>query len=111
MVIATHIIKIKGSLDTWNDEKKIQEYVEDKINNEIDTSFHTYLELLKITGNRIDIWVYIHAFPSEVTNDIIKKWIREHIKDEGISLDFEFEMIFDLTDKNCWKNTHIMRIP
>jgi hypothetical protein len=45
MVIATHQINIKGSVDKniWNDEKKIKYYVEDKIQNEIDDSFHTYL--------------------------------------------------------------------
>lgn len=113
MVIATHIIKIKGTLNKniWKDEKKIDEYIKDKIKNDIDPSFHTDLELLKINGNKIDVWVYIHAFPSEVTNDIIDKWIQDHIKDEGISVnDFEFKKIFDMTDEKSWKNTYI-RIP
>lgn len=57
MVIATHIIKIKGTLNKniWKDEKKIEEYIKDKIKNDIDPSFHTNLELLEINGNKIDV--------------------------------------------------------
>lgn len=107
MVIATHIIKIRGMFEEniWNDEKKIKEYVKNKIKNEIDDSFHADLELFNINGNKIEVWVYISALSSEVTNDIIDKWIKDHIKDEGISVnDFEFEKIFDMTDKKSWKN-------
>lgn len=103
MVIATHIIKIRGTLDKniWTDENNTKEYVKDKIRNDIDPSFHTDLELFKIDGDEIDVWVYIHAFPSEVTMEICEKWIKDHIKEEGISVDrFEFEKIFDLTEKS-----------
>lgn len=108
------MIKIRGALDEniYKEQKKIKEYVKDKIKDEIDPSFHTDLELFEINGNKIEVWVYIHAFPSEVTNDIIEKWIQDHIKEEGISvIGFEFKKIFDMTDEKDWKNKYYVRIP
>lgn len=99
MSIATHIIKIKGTFDEklWN-EKKIEDYVDHKIENEIDETFNIDIELFKITGNNIEIWVFIFAFPSEVDNGIIDKWIKDHIKEEGLKVEsFEFEKLVDIT--------------
>ncbi len=99
MSIATHIVKIKGTFDEklWN-EKKIEDYVDYKIENEIDETFNTDLELINITDNNIEIWVFIFAFPSEVDNRIIDKWIKDHIKEEGLKVEsFEFKQLVDIT--------------
>jgi len=55
MVIATHLIKIKGDFDVqkWT-EKKLEEYVKQKIK-EIDPSFHTDLELFQIQDSNIEV--------------------------------------------------------
>lgn len=99
MPVATHVIKIQGTFDkqSWN-EKKIEDYVDYKIENEIDETFSTDLELYNIIDNKIEIWVLIFAYPSEVSNEIIGKWIKNHIKEEGLKVDsFEFEILVDIT--------------
>ena len=110
MPIATHIIKIKGTFDEkiWN-EKKIEDYVDYKIENDIDETFSTDLELYNITGNNIEIWVLIFAYPSEVSDDIIDKWIKSHIKEEGLKVDsFTFEVLVDITEElRCTRNIQI----
>ena len=101
MVIATHIIKIRGTFDEniWKGKNALKDYTKNKIKSEIDPSFHADLELFKIDGNKIDVWVYIHAFPSEVKRGIIEKWIQGHIVEEGITVnDFEFEIVINLTE-------------
>lgn len=113
MVIATHIIKIRGIFDeNIFKENELKDYVESKIKSEIDSSFHTDLELFKVDGNKIDVWVFISAFPSEVTRNIIDKWIRDHIKEEGITVnDFEFEEIINMTENVSHKNKFFVCIP
>ncbi len=99
MVLATHLIKIKGNFNRnkWT-EKKLEEYVKQKIK-EIEPSFHTELELFQIQDNNIDVWVYISALPSEVSDKIVDKWIKTHLKEEGIETkEFEKKMIFDITE-------------
>ena len=99
MVIATHLIKIKGDFDVqkWT-EKKLEEYVKQKIK-EIDPSFHTDLELFQIQDSNIEVWVYISAFPSEVSDKIVGDWIKAHLKEEGIETkEFEIEVIFNITE-------------
>ena len=101
MPIATHVIKVKGTFDEkiWN-EKKIEDYVDYKIENDIDETFSTDLELYSITDNNIEIWVLIFAYPSEVSNDIVDKWIKNHIKEEGLKVDsFTFEVLVDMTEE------------
>lgn len=112
MSVVTHVVKIKGAFDEkiW-DEKKIEDYVDYKIENEINETFNTDLELYNITGNNIEIWVFIFAYPSEVDNGIIDKWIKNHIKEEGLKVDsFEFEKLVDITEEE-WKYRPFIKIP
>ncbi len=97
--IATHLIKIKGTFDKkiWGYEKeilneKLKEFVNKKIKEEIDDIYHTDLELFQINDNIIDVWVYIRAYPYNISKDIIEKWLKDHIKEEGITIiDFDYE--------------------
>jgi hypothetical protein len=103
MSIATHVIKIKGTFDEtiWN-EKKLEYYIDHKIESEIDETFNTDLELYDVTCNKIEIWVLIFAFPSEVSDDIIGKWIKNHIREDGLKVNsFEFEKLVDITEEVC----------
>ena len=107
MVIATHTVKIRGTFDRniW-DAKKLRKYVRKKIICDIHDSFHTHLELFKIDmmegeekdKGKIEVCVYVHGLPSEITKDVIKKWIDINIKEDGLTIgEFEYEMITDLT--------------
>lgn len=119
MVVATHVIKVRGTFDRdiWN-EDKLRKYVRRKIICDMDDSFHTHLELFKIDrdngdGNkgRVYVWVYIYALPSEVDRKVIKKWIDEHIIEEGLAVEeFEFNMMVDTT-KNGWKERSFINMP
>jgi len=112
MPVATHLVKIKGSFDEkiW-DKKRIEDYVDYKIENEIDETFSTDLELYNIIDNNIEIWIFIFGYPSEVDNRIIDKWIKDHIKEEGLKVDsFEFEMLVDVT-KFGWEYRPFIQIP
>ena len=103
MPVATHIIKLKGAFDEkiWG-EKKIEDYVDYKIENEIDETFSTDLELYNITGNNIEVWVFIFAYPS---------WIKDHIKEEGLKVDsFEVKKFVDITEEE-WKYRPFIKIP
>lgn len=98
MKIATHLIEINGKFDKniWTKEK-LEVYVRSKIECDIDKLYHADLELFKIDDEIIDVWVFISALPSEVTRDIIGKWIKDHITEEGITvIDFEIEERFNL---------------
>lgn len=100
MVIATHLIKIKGSVDKdkWTEET-LREYIQKKIADEICPSFHAETELFSIKDNDAEAWVYISAFPSEIGEDVIKKWLCDHIKEDGITVkDFEIVVVVDLTN-------------
>lgn len=116
MVVATHIVKVRGTFDIniWN-EDKLRKYVRKKIICEIDDSFHTYLELFKIGDDndrdKVDIWVYLYALPSEIDRKTIEKWIDDHIKEEGLTVEeFEFSMMVDTTE-NGWKQRPFINIP
>jgi hypothetical protein len=94
MAIATHLIKIKGTFDKniWGYggkelNKTLEEYVKKKIN-EIDGYYHANLELFKIDDNNIDVWIFIEAILSSVSKDIIEKWIKNHINEEGIMVTY-----------------------
>jgi len=58
------------------------------------------LELFQIQENNdIDIWVYISALPSEVDNQIVDKWIKDHLKEEGIEAKgFEIKVIMNMIE-------------
>lgn len=116
MVVATHVVKVKGTFDRniWNDDK-LRKYVRKKIICEMDDSFHTRLELFKIEDyddkGKVDVWVYINALPSEVDRKTIKKWIDDHIKEEGLAVEeFEFSIMVDTTE-NGWKGKPFINIP
>lgn len=85
MPISTHLIKVKGEIGRWSDDD-LKEYVDEKIVNEIDMSFHATLEKFEVKGNHAEVWVYIHAFPSEISQEVIEEWLKDHIKEPGISL-------------------------
>jgi len=90
--IAIALIKIKGTYDKtkWS-EKKLREYVKDKIMKEIDDVYHTDLELFKAENGNIKIWVFIATQAEEW---VVKKWLTEHIKEEGLKVkSFEIEPI------------------
>ncbi len=93
MSVATHLIKIKGSIDTekWTGET-LKKYVKKKITDEVEPSFHTSLELFRLKDNDIEVWVYVSALPSEVKEDIVKEWMDNHIKEDGITTN-DFEII------------------
>lgn len=99
MYTATHLIKIKGKFDKniWGYEDNIlnetlKEYIKTKIKFEIDSYYHTDLELFKIDDDNIDVWIYLSTPQSCVSRDIIEKWLNDHINEEGIiATDFEIE--------------------
>lgn len=103
MVIATHLIKIKGTFDRniWGHEEKflnetLKEYVKTKIKFEIFSSYHADLELFKIDGDKIEVWVFINSQPISTLKDIIEKWLDDHVNDEGImATDIEIEEKFN----------------
>lgn len=98
MHIATHIIKIKGKIDKniWT-EDKLDKYVRSKIDGDITSFYHADLELFGIEDNIINVWVFVSALPSEVSRDIVDKWLNDHIKEDGINVtSFEIEELFDL---------------
>ena len=96
MVVATHLIKIKGIFrDGKKREKEIKDYVLKKINNEIDSIFHPDLELFHVDDDSTtDIWVYVSSLSYDVNEDMVKKWLNDHIKEEGIEIkSFEIEKL------------------
>ena len=93
MVVATHVVKVRGTFDRniWNDDM-LRKYIRKKIICEIDDSFHTHLELFKINNDndnkgKIEVLVYVYALPSEIDRETIKKWIDDHIKEEGLDVE------------------------
>lgn len=98
MHIATHLIKIKGkfSKDIWTEEK-LDKYVRSKIGGDIKNFYHADLELFGIEDDVINVWVFVSALPSEVSRDIVDKWLSDHVNEKGITVtDFEIEERFDL---------------
>ena len=82
---ATHLIKINGTYDEteWNGVA-LKEYVLKKIHNEIEDVLHPNLELFRAENGDVNVWVYIRALPSEAKHPTVKKWLENHIKEEGI---------------------------
>ena len=97
MHIATHIIKIKGRFDSSWDEQKLRVYVDSKIKNEIEDVLHPSLELFKANDGNVEIWVFITGYPSEASYKVVEGWIKDHIKEDGLSVtEFTIEMIFNM---------------
>lgn len=94
MITATHLIKIKGTFDNnkWTEEQ-LKNYVSDKIKIDIDSFYHSDLELFQIKDAHIEVWVYIHDLTlSQLLEENIKDWLKKHIKEEGLVVDsFEIE--------------------
>lgn len=94
MNIATHLIKIKGTVkDGKNREKELRDYVKEKIYNEIDSTYHPDLERFYIgEDDTIEIWVYVSGFVA--TKKIVGQWLQDHIEEEGIEVrEFEIEKL------------------
>lgn len=94
MAIATHIIKIKGKVEEGKKrEEELKSYVLGKINSEIDSMFHPDLELFSVgEDGTTDVWVYVSN--SYVTDDIVDKWLKDHITEDGIEIKgFEIEKL------------------
>lgn len=98
MHIATHVIKIKGNADKnlWTKDK-LEKYIRSKIDR-VQSFYHANLELFTIDDEVVNVWIFVSALPSEVSKDIICKWLSNHIKEDGITLtNLEIEKKFDLT--------------
>lgn len=101
MAFATHLIKIRGVINQfiWP-EKKLKDYVNNKIRTEIESVLHPDLELFKLEEEKIEIWVYISALPSEATRNIVEKWLNDHIMERGLKVEnFDIEIIASKIDR------------
>ena len=101
MSIATHIIKIRGTFDEgiWKEEE-LKDYVKSKIKDEIEIMLHPDLELFKTEKGTVEVWVFVSTSPSEVTRDIVDKWLEDHITERGLTVvDFEIEEMSGLLSK------------
>ena len=80
MVVATHVVKVRGTFDRniWNDDM-LRKYIRKKIICEIDDSFHMHLELFKINNDNdnkvINPWRLssMNSIKAELKNVIIKE--------------------------------------
>lgn len=89
MAIATHLIKIKGTFDTnkWTEEK-LRNFVNDKINDDIEGIYHPDLELFQVKERSIEVWVYISdSILLELLEKNVRDWLKNHIKEDGITVD------------------------
>lgn len=88
MVIATHLIKIKGTFDDnkW-EEKALRNFVDNKINNEIEHIYHPDLELFQVKDRTIEVWIYISDSIPNLLGEIVGNWLKYHIKEDGLAVD------------------------
>jgi hypothetical protein len=89
MTIATHLIKIKGTLDNkrWTEEQ-LRCLVRDKIKDDIESIYHPDLELFQVKDRSIEVWVYISdSVPLELLEKNVRDWLKNHIKEEGLTVD------------------------
>lgn len=106
MVFATHFIKIYGKINIfiWP-EKKLRNYVNKKIRTEIYSTFHAKCKLFKLEEEKIEVWVYISALPSEVSTNIVEKWINDCMVIRGLKIEkFEIEIIASKIDREFNKS-------
>jgi len=109
MTIATHITRVNGKFDKniWNKES-LKKYVKNKIF-EIEDVLHPDLELFDVKDDNVEVWIYLSALPSEVSQKIVDKWAKEHITEEGLSVtSISIEMIFDKTKH--YQNEDFMKV-
>lgn len=89
MAVATHLIKIKGTFDNkkWTGEQ-LKNFVNDKINDDIESIYHPDLELFHVENRYIEVWVYIsNSVPLELLEKDVRDWLKNHIKEDGIAID------------------------
>jgi len=100
MVLATHIIKIYGAISQfiWP-EKKLKNYVDKKIKNDIFVTFHAKLKSFKLEEEKVEILVYVSALPSEVTAKVVDEWLKDNTRRKGLRVEnFEIEIIASKID-------------
>ncbi len=99
MAFATHLIKMKDKFSpTWT-EDELEEYVRKKIKEEIEDYYSTQIELLSIEDNFIEVWVFISALLENSYLKEMVKWLEEHIKEDGLTVeDFEIREIVNFND-------------
>lgn len=105
MAFATHLVKINGEVDlsVWSEEK-LKKYVSNKIKKEIEPTFHASRELFKLEDDKVEVWVYISALPSEATRKVIEKWLNDHIVEDGLKVtNFEVEVVASMVDPDKTK--------
>ncbi len=55
----------------------------------------------------VEVWVYITAFPSEASVYLIEKWLKDHIKEDGVAVkNFEVVEIANLLNPADRKNSN-----
>lgn len=89
MVIATHLIKVKGAFDDkkWTEEK-LRNFVEYKIRDEIESIYHPDLELFQVKDSTIEVWIYVRdSAPLKLLDKTIRDWLDNHIKEDGLVVD------------------------
>lgn len=100
MIFATHLIKIHGSINQfiWP-EKKLKNFVDRKIRNDIFVTFHAELKSFKLEGEKVEILVYVSALPSEVTVKVVDEWLKDNTIRRGLRVEnFEIEIIASKID-------------
>ncbi len=51
-------------------------------------------------GNNAEVWVYVHAFPSEISKKVIEGWLKDHTKESGINVKgFEIVEVANLLNR------------
>jgi hypothetical protein len=87
MPVATHVIKVKAEFNENWDEEKLEKLMKTKIENEIDDFFSPESELFHVGNNVIDVWIFIEfCGDSPLIKDLSGKWLKDHIKEEGITI-------------------------
>ncbi|MFO7966493.1 MAG: hypothetical protein R6U44_02720 [Archaeoglobaceae archaeon] len=87
MSLATHLIKVKGEFSSEWTEEKLKEYIDRKINVEIDDYYSAQIELLDIRDSTIEVWVFVSALMGTAyLKEMVDKWLQGHVGDEGITV-------------------------
>lgn len=59
--------------------------------------YYSSLDLFEAKDGNVDIWVFITGLPSEASYKVVERWIKDHIKEDGLSVtEFTVEMIFNM---------------
>ncbi|MFA6097888.1 MAG: hypothetical protein WC788_09795 [Candidatus Paceibacterota bacterium] len=100
MIFATHIIKIHGAINQfiWP-EKKLRNYVDKKVKNDIFVTFHARLKSFRLEEEKVEVRVYLSALPSEVTAKVVDEWLKDNTIRRGLGVEnFEIEIIASKID-------------